>query len=384
MSAAINTNTQATNFGASAFRLSPRQWPFVIAITTLLAMGISPAWKHIEQFERGADYRLPYRQSNDYWLYQWHLEKSRNSTVRKRAFVIGDSVIWGEYVKPSGTLSHFLSEQSNPEWQFVNAGVNGQFPLALEGLVRYYGAPLHNQKVLLHCNLLWMSSPEADLSASKEQTFNHVTLVPQFRPRIPCYRASRSERISISVRRRLPVFAWTRHLQTTYFDGHNIPQWTLQTEPRQNAYRNPFAQITGRVRREDEHDDERGPQSDRHRAWYERGLTPQPFAWVVPEQSLQWAAFQRLCELLVARGNDVMVVVGPFNTEMLDQDSQEGYAVWQNTVPAWLVAEDLNHIVPKPLPSAQFGDASHPLTDGYRNLATDLLSEPSFQDWLAR
>ena len=130
---AETTNRQATNFGASAFRLSPRQWLFVIAIATVFAMGISPAWKRIEQFERGADYRLPYRQSNNYWLYQRHLEKSLNSTVQKSAFVIGDSVIWGEYVTPSGTLSHFLSEQSIPEWQFVNAGVNGQFPLALEG-----------------------------------------------------------------------------------------------------------------------------------------------------------------------------------------------------------------------------------------------------------
>ncbi len=113
-------------------------------------------------------------------------------------------------------------------------------------------------------------------------------------------------------------------------------------------------------------------------------MTPQSFAWVLPEESLQWAAFQRLCELLVARGNDVIVVVGPFNTEMLDQDSQEGFVDWRNTVQGWLLAEGLNHFLPKPLPSTQFGDASHPLTDGYRNLATVLLSEPSFQDWLAR
>ena len=219
------------------------------------------------------------------------------------------------------------------------------------------------------------------LSSMSKSIPSHM---PQFRPLIPCYRASRNERISISMRRRLPVFAWTQHLQTTYFDGHSIPRWTLQTEPQRNANRNPLAQITGRVTREDEQDAERGPQSDRHRAWYERGLTPQSFAWVLPEESLQWAAFQRLCELLVARGNDVMVVVGPFNTEMLDQDSQEGFADWRNTVQGWLLAEGLNHFLPKPLPSTQFGDASHPLTDGYRNLATVFLSEPSFQNWLAR
>ena len=83
---------------------------------------------------------------------------------------------------------------------------------------------------------------------------------------------------------------------------HSIPGWTLQTEPQRNANRNPLAQITPRVTREDEQDAERGPQSDRHRACYERGLTPQSFPWVLPEESLQWAAFQRLCDLLVARG----------------------------------------------------------------------------------
>ncbi|MEO8347622.1 MAG: hypothetical protein ABI610_01825, partial [Acidobacteriota bacterium] len=39
-------------------------------------------------------------------------------------------------VRPDGTLPHFLNEQSGLPGKFVNAGVNGLFPLALEGLVR--------------------------------------------------------------------------------------------------------------------------------------------------------------------------------------------------------------------------------------------------------
>ena len=104
-------------------------------------------------------------------------------------------MIWGEYVRPDGTLSHFLSEQSGQPGKFVNAGVNGLFPLAFEGLIRDYGEPLRHRKVILHCNVLWMSSPKADLHTEKEERFNHADLVPQFSPRIPCYKADLNRRL---------------------------------------------------------------------------------------------------------------------------------------------------------------------------------------------
>src|SRR2546426_96721 len=83
---------------------------------------------------------------------------------------------------PEGTLSHFLNEQFGQTGKFINAGVNGLFPLALEGLINYYGTPLQHRKVIVHCNVLWMSSPKADLSSDKEEQFNHAHLVPQFFP----------------------------------------------------------------------------------------------------------------------------------------------------------------------------------------------------------
>src|SRR5947207_1553612 len=80
------------------------------------------------------DYRIPYPLSGDYWLYQWRLEQIRPSSVP----VLGDSVIWGEYVRPDGTLTHFLNRESGQPDRFVNIGVNGVFPLAMEGLIREY------------------------------------------------------------------------------------------------------------------------------------------------------------------------------------------------------------------------------------------------------
>ena len=161
--------------GLCAFRLSMRQWCLVGLIAVSFVACISSVWKRLERIDRGPDYRVPYALSNDYWLYQWHQEQAQ--ALPTPVFVVGDSVIWGEFVRPDGTLSQFLNRETNNRETggkptFVNAGVNGLFPLALEGLMRYHSDSLRGRRVLLHCNLLWMSSPEVDMSVDKERSFN--------------------------------------------------------------------------------------------------------------------------------------------------------------------------------------------------------------------
>jgi hypothetical protein len=287
--------------------------------------------------------------------------------------VIGDSVVWGEYVRANGTLSYFLNQASS-ERQYVNAGINGLFPLALEGLVRYHMPEVQNASVLLHCNLLWMSSPNADMSETKEQTFNHVALVPQFRPRIPCYRAAFNERLGIAIRRRLDVFGWVGHLQQCYFEQSDIPAWTLKADGQlppsyPNAWRLPFSQITLTVPSEPENDIHRGPSSERHRPWFETGMSKQSFQWMDPQESLQWGAFQRLALELKRRKNRILVVVGPFNDHLVRDESLVGLYHWKRTVEDWCESNDLRCQIPETLPSDLFGDASHPLTEGYAMLA---------------
>src|SRR5215218_10002889 len=149
----------------NAMRLSARQWLAVAAIVATVLVATPMVWKRIERFETGPDYRIPYALSKDYWLYERRLERLTPTDI----VVVGDSVIWGEYVQADGTLSHFLSEQSGQLGKFVNAGVNGLFPLAFEGLVGDYTDPVRRRKVIVHCNLLWMSSPKADLQTIKEE-----------------------------------------------------------------------------------------------------------------------------------------------------------------------------------------------------------------------
>src|SRR5438477_9265634 len=247
-------------------RLNARHWAMVFVILAIILVATPRLWTRLERFDAGPDYRIPYALSKDYWLYQRRLQRTAATNV----IVLGDSMVWGEYVRPDGTLSHFLDEQSGQPGKFVNAGVNGLFPLAFEGLVRYYGAPLRRRKVMVHCNVLWMSSPKADLRTEKEERFNHAELVPQFRPRIPCYKADLNQRLEALVERHFIFAEWAVHLQISYFGQKSIPNWTLEDDGGNpphfpNAYKNPFSQITFTIPTEPAVDPERWPESPRHR-----------------------------------------------------------------------------------------------------------------------
>lgn len=367
----------------NGMRLATRHWLVVAAITGVVLVATPWVWRKVERFDTGADYRIPYALSQDYWLYQRRLEQVSATNVA----VVGDSVVWGEYVRPDGTLSHFLNEQSGWPGRFVNAGVNGLFPLALEGLIRYYGAPLRGGKVLLHCNVLWMSSPKADLNTEKEQRFNHADLVPQFSPRIPCYRADLDERLAVVVDRHFGFGQWANHLQIAYFGQQNLMRWTLEEDggspPRYpNAHKNPLTQITLTVPPEPADDPERGPASPRHGPWSTTGVGSTRFEWVELEGSLQWAAFQRLVALLQSRNNEVLVLVGPFNESIMAAENLPSFRRLRDGITGWLVEHHVAHIAPAALPSLRYADASHPLTEGYQELADRLLSEPLMREWL--
>jgi hypothetical protein len=371
-------------FGVNAMRLGPRLWLTVLAIVVGCGLAVPRVWKRIERFDVASDYRIPYTLSNDYWLYQWRLERISDPASVP---VLGDSVVWGEYVRPDGTLSHFLNREAGRPERFVNCGVNGLFPLALEGLIEHYGAAMRNRKLLLHCNVLWMSSPKADLSVAKEESFNHARLVPQFSPRIPCYRAGAVERLSAVIDRSVDLFGWVEHVNNVYFDQRSIPAWTLEEDGGDpphypNAWRNPLARITLRVPGDPPDDPERGPRSPRHKPWTEGGVGTSQLDWVALDASLQWAAFQRLVARLKERGNDVLVILGPFNEHMLAEDDRPAFRKIRDGISRWLDKNRVPRVTPEPLPSARYADASHPLTEGYELLAKRLYQDRRFREWL--
>jgi hypothetical protein len=250
-----------------------------------------------------------------------------------------------------------------------------------------------------------MTSPKADLSTPKEEQFNHSRLVPQFFPRIPCYRADANERLSAVIERRVGFIAWVGHLQDACFGQQSIPAWTLAAEggnpPRcPNAWRNPLSQITLSVPSAPGNDPQRGPGSSRHKPWFAEasshdgqpaaGRSPGEaegttrFEWVDLDASLQWQAFQRVVRELRARGNDVLVVLGPFNEHIMAAENRPAYRKLREGVTAWLAQNGIPHVVPETLPSALYADASHPLTEGYELMAKRLCTNASFRDWLQR
>ncbi len=370
-------------FGVNEVRLNARQWGTTFVILVLVVLLTPAIWERLERFDTSPDYRIPYELSKDYWLYSRRL---RQVTGREQIIVLGDSVIWGEYVAPDGTLSHFLDQATGTTNHFINAGLNGLFPLAQEGLLTYYGKTLRNRKIILQCNVLWLTSPKADLSTEKEEPFNHSRLVPQFRPRIPCYRADANERLSALVQRNVPFLQWVGHLQNAYFGQKSILNWTLEDDggspPRfPNVYRNPLSQISLVVPSCPQTDPQRGPTSPRHKPWTRDGQGA-TFEWVPLDSSLQWRAFQRVVHHLRERGNDVLVVLGPFNEHMMTQENRPAYRAIRNGIISWLRQNQVPAVFPEPLPSELYADASHPLTQGYELLAKRLCADETFRSWL--
>jgi hypothetical protein len=234
-----------------------------------------------------------------------------------------------------------------------------------------------------------MTSPKADLSTAKEEQFNHASLVPQLYPRIPCYRADANDRLSNLIGRNASFLSWVGHLQQAYFDQKSIPVWTLADDggnPPQypNAWKDPLSQIKLHVPSAPAVDPERGPASPRHKPWSTSGQGTTRFEWVGLDRSLQWRAFQRVLATLREKGNDVLVVLGPFNEHMLAEDNRAEFVTIRNGIAEWLRQNHIPAVIPETLPSALYADASHPLTEGYELLAKKVSEDSTFQNWLGQ
>ncbi len=364
-------DTHDERFAANDVRLSLRGW-LLAGLLVLLALWVIPlAWQRIEPLELGSDYRIPYSLGNDYWNYE---RTSRQVCRSDETILVGDSVLWGHYVNSRETLSHFLNEKSEGH-AFANLGLDGIHPVALAGLVEHFGGAIRNKRVIVNCNLLWMSSPRHDLSADEEAPFNHPTLVPQFAARIPSYKASLADRLEVVVARQFRYLGWADHVRIAYFDSDNLPTWSLD-----HPYDNPLNQVTLALPSPDELP---SPEPDA-RPWNEKGIRPTNPDWVPLEESLQWRFFQQTIKLLQQRGNQVFVIIGPLNEHMFKEKGLAGYHQRVQIIAAWHKEQNIPHAVPKALPSQAYADLSHPTAEGYALLADQLLKEAAFRQFLTQ
>ncbi|NLZ04261.1 MAG: hypothetical protein GXY19_03725 [Phycisphaerae bacterium] len=349
---------------SNAVWLTPRQW-LVVALVLLALFVLAPIlWKQVETFRPGPDYRVPYALGSDYWLYARHC---RVACRREKIPVIGDSVIWGHYVRPDQTLSHCLNDALGEE-RFANLGLDGTHPAALGGLIEYYARAVSGRPVVLQFNPLWMSSAKHDLQTTKEFHFNHPRLVPQFATEIPCYKAPFSARLGIVMERHVPFLSWTSHLRIACLGGMDLPAWTLE-----NPYTNPLGALAEPLPEPESTEAEKGV------PWLDAGGQKRDMAWVDLDSSLQWLFFRRAVERLQARGNRVFVLVGPFNEHMLTAEDAVVYGRIKAQIAQWLAQNGVPHLVAAPLPTDLYADSSHPLAEGYVLISEQLMNDPAFQ-----
>ncbi len=212
-----------------------------------------------------------------------------------------------------------------------------------------------------------MSSPKHDLQVKE----NHPKLVPQLFPNLPCCNPSFTDIVGAVAERHIPFFSWKNHLKIAYFEGMSLQDWTLE-----NPYKNPFQADSLRVALRD-----KGARSE-PMSWRARGITPENLQWVEVEESFQWRSFKSVLETLRSRKNRVFVLLGPFNPYLLTDESLQRYNRVKGEMEQWLAQAQVSYHADSPLPSEHYADASHPLQEGYREVAEELLRARSFRNWM--
>lgn len=356
-------------FGSNAERLSLKEW-IIVTIILLGVLYLLPLfWTTIEKFEPTKDFRIPYTLSDDYWVFT---RSSKYASSKFPAMVIGDSFVWGQYVSIDKTLSHNLNELEGDNL-FANMGLDGLHPAAMDGLLKYYGKDIKNKTILLHLNLLWISSKDHDLQSKEEIRVNHPRLIPQFYPHVGCYKAKFPDKISVLTERYFYFFSWIKHIKNIYFENMDIPNWTMQ-----NPYKIPFiSNITSPAIPEPDN----GPKS-KPVTWIQQKIKIQDFPWVEPEESFQWISFKNVIKTLNDRNNRIFVIIGPFNPYILTENSLEHYNSIKSKIEKWFEENKINYYSPPFLPSELYADASHPLDEGYTVIAKELYEIESFKDWM--
>lgn len=316
-------------------------------------------WALMEGFKPSSDYRFPYELSTDYWMLRRWYERAASEYQH---LVLGDSVVWGQYVAKDETLSHFMNERAGED-VFANLGVDGIHPAAMLGLVKYYGKRIRRKNVMINLNFLWMNSR---MQTNDEFRLNHPDLVRQLSPDFACHDPSFSEMVGVAVQRHIRFFSWTNHVKIVYFENMTVHDWAIE-----NPYANPLGALTFNVP---------GATSDPKSR--PRRIRRQDFPWVKLEESSQWRSFKEVVDILRSRDNDVFVLFVSFNPYILTEESLARYNVMRAEAEDWLAGEGIAYLLVSDLPPEMYADASHPLKEGYEKIALDLFKHGAFQEWM--
>lgn len=346
-------------------RLTLREWLIVGVIVVIVLWGIVPFW-HARSLRvtLPENFRLSYTLRDDYLLYR---SVAAVSAAKHPTLFLGDSVIWGMYVKNDSTLTACLNRKlGRPECG--NLAVDGLHPVALHSLLRHYGQPIRDRRVFLYLNPLWLTSPLYDLTADGDLSVNHPRLLPQFDPRLKPYHASLDDRCRAAWEQTFDFPALLHHARTAFFDNADFKK-LLATKPQ-----DPFLAKLSLDLTPDETKHPHNSLID----WYDAGIEDQDWPWLDLRDSRQWQAYLDTLAILQKQHNTVIPVIGTVNPHLQTPASLEKYRkIRQNTI-AELTQLGYAPLELPDLPSEEYGDASHPLAPGYERLAQFILDHSTF------
>ncbi len=349
----------------NGLRLKPWEWAAALCATLAVLWLALPCWhaRHL-RIELPGNFRLSYKLRDDYLLYRSVAARAVQSYP---ALFVGDSVVWGMYVRNDHTLPAIVNGRLGGE-AVGNLAVDGLHPVAMETLLRKYGGDVRGRVVYVYLNPLWMTSPLYDLSGDGELSVNHPRLLPQFIGRPPCYHATLDERCGTVWERLVDFEALLHHVRAAFLDNQDIKAY-LAKQSGSPLFRRVSLHIEPI---------ETGHAVDSGITWEDAGVAEQDWPWVRLDSSRQWRSYWNTLELLKKRGNDVVAVVGTVNPHMQTAASLEKCHALRADILRRLEDGGYRTVDMPELPSEEYGDASHPLAAGYERLAAFMEDNGSF------
>ena len=203
---------------ANALLFSGRELLLTSTVILLLVFVLFPlCYRSWEKITLPEDFRLPYANRDNYYLYSRCAEKA---AAESSWLLLGDSAIWGMYASNSETLSAQLNRMQK-KVRFSNLAIDGLHPVAMKTLMENFGSSIRDRNVLIYFNPLWVNSAKYDLSGSEKFTVNHPELLPQF-GKIACYEAAPDKKIRILLDRELLFFSQLRHIRNCFYNNSDF------------------------------------------------------------------------------------------------------------------------------------------------------------------
>lgn len=364
---------RATLPNSNTIVLSGREWLLAFGVFLAVTVVIYFGWSRWEKIPQEKDYRSTCwgERMSDYWAYSQWIRAARRDY---RILLIGSSVIWGQEVPNSETISHFINQELGRE-DVANLGIDGLTNAAMVGLFKYYGRDLHDSQIILEFNPLWMSTPRRDLrgKGSERWEFHHPRLAPLLDRRISYYR-SVDERIGYLFEHVLKLPPFVRHLMVNYFENKSIAVWSMD-----HPYRLPPAAISFRAAPMMKEKQGLGT------SWSSREgaqIRDDPFLEV--GESVQWEFYLKALKILKNKRNKVFILLGPYNTYCLNERSRKRFFAMMDEVKRQLDELGFPYFdsTADLLPRDEYADQCHLLKDGHVQLARALVNDASFRRWL--